>query len=225
MKIQKILLLLMVMTLPLFACSVKVNPVLNTSLGMSAFDSMGKIDVRDASLAVYFDPKIKELEVQQKIKVGEFTFPVGPAFCAKMMKALSYHFRTVQLVNEPSYAGNDPVNALMRISLQDADISMGVKAGWSTVKTEGYTRLSIRADVVDLVEKRTVWVGTTQTKEEGVHQEYMQMTYQEAGRGFAQAIDVAIDKAVGDLMGQMRKSANLCKYFESWERANRSRGF
>lgn len=109
------------------------------------------------------------------------------------------------------------MDALMRVDLQDVDVNMGVKSGFSTVSTEGYTRLSIRAEIRDIKENKTVWVGTTQAKETGRHEEMGQMTYQEAGRGFATSIDKAIDIAIGSLINQMSKSRNLNLYIAKWE--------
>jgi hypothetical protein len=44
-----------------------------------------------------------------------------------------------------------------------------------------------------------------------------QMTYQEAGRGFAMSIDSVVDKAIGDIIQQMSKSQNLQNYFIKWQ--------
>ena len=108
------------------------------------------------------------------------------------------------------------IDGLMRVGFQDVDVNMGVKSGFSTVSTESYTRLSIRAEILDLNEKKTVWVGTTQANDPGAHEEMGQMTYQEAGRGFAASIDKAIDKAIGSLINQMGKSQNLNHYIDKW---------
>ena len=43
------------------------------------------------------------------------------------------------------------------------------------------------------------------------------MYYQEAGRGYAMAIDSTIDKAIGDLISDMSKSQNLSVYIDKWE--------
>lgn len=202
-------------------CAVKVTPILSTSLGISAFDNMKKIELRDTSLALYFDPKLKELNVAQKIKVGEYTFPIGSALSVKLIKALAYHFRTIYLIDQPDYTEKAPSDAIMIVSLQDVDVKMETKAALFTVSTESYSRISIRTEIKDTFEKKTVWVGTTQVKETGSHHEFGQMTYQEAGRGFASAIDIAIDKAIGDLMNQMARSNNLAKYFDIWEKGHR----
>lgn len=213
--------LIMVTFFLMNGCTVKVTPILSTSLGISAFDNMKKIELHDASLALYFEQRVKELSVNQKIKAGEFTFPIGSAFSVKLIKALSYHFRKIYLIEKPDYVDKAPWNAIMIVSLQDVDVQMDVKSGFATVSTESYTRIFIRAEIRDNLEKKTVWVGTTQVKETGSHQEYGQMTYQEAGRGFAAAIDIAIDKAIGDLMNQMARSDNLAKYFNIWEQRYR----
>jgi hypothetical protein len=65
--------------------------------------------------------------------------------------------------------------------------------------------------------KDTAWVGTTQAQTTGKHEEMAQMTYQEAGRGFAAGIDMAIDKVVGNLIHQMEKSQSLSSHLKTWE--------
>ena len=209
--------LIAVISLGVAGCAVKVHPVLNSSLGIDAFENMKKIDPQDVSIALYIDPKLKDLKVSQKLKMGEYTFQMGDAFSVKLIKAISYKFRTIILIDTPNYTGDVPMDALMRVSLQDVDVNMGVKSGFSTVSTEGYTRLSIRAEIRDIKENKTVWVSATQAKETGTHEEMGQMTYQEAGRGFAASIDKAIDKALGSLINQMSKSRNLNLYIDKWE--------
>lgn len=184
---------------------------------MSAFDAMRVIQPRNVAVALYIDPKIREIQGSQKIKSGEFSFPVGAAFSVKLVKALAYQFRTIVLIDQPAYSGEIPVHGLMRVTLQDVDINLSVKSGFATVQSESYTRLVVRAELQDFAENRPVWVGTTQAQESNTHAEMSQITYQEAGRGFAAGIDVAIDKAVGDLMSQMQKSTNLRTYLDRWE--------
>lgn len=198
-------------------CAVKVQPILNSSLGIDAFENMKKIDPQNISLALYIGPKLRHLKVNQKLKMGEYTFQVGDAFSVKLIKALSYKFRTIILIDTPNYSGDVPVDALMRVSLQDVDVNMDVKSGFYVATTEGYTRLSIRAEIRDIKEGKTVWVGTTQAKETNMHEELGQMTYQEAGRGFATSIDKAIDIAIGSLINQMGKSSNLKLYIDKWK--------
>lgn len=198
-------------------CTVKISPPLSSSLGMSAFDAMRVIQPRDVAIALYIDPKIREIQGAQKIKSGEFSFPVGAAFSVKLVKALAYHFDTIVLIDQPAYSGDVPIHGLMRVTLQDVDLNMSVKSGFATVQSESYTRLVVRAELQDYAENRPVWVGTTQAQESSIHQEMSQLTYQEAGRGFASGIDVAIDKAVGDLVGQIQKSSNLKASLDRWE--------
>jgi len=204
-------------TLGTMGCAVSVKPVLNSSLSMDAFEKMGKVDFHDVKLALYLDPKIKELRVDQDIKMGKFSFDVGKAFSAKLIKALAYNFRTIYFIEKPDYTGTDSIDALMYVNLQDVDVNLSTKSGFSTVYAEAYVRLSIRAEIKDVDEKKTVWVGTTQAKETASHQEMGQMYYQEAGRGYAMAIDSAIDKAIGDLISNMSKSQNLSVYIDKWE--------
>lgn len=207
----------LVMTSGIIGCAVKVTPVLNSSLSMDAFVKMGKVDFHNVKLALYLDPKIKELKVDQDIKMGKFSFDLGNAFSVKLIKALAYNFKTIYFIEKPDYIGNDSIDALMYVNLQDVDVNLSTKSGFSTVYAEAYVRLSIRAEIKDVDEKKTVWVGTTQAKETASHQEMGTMYYQEAGRGYAMAIDSAIDKAIGDLISDMSKSQNLSAYIDKWE--------
>lgn len=198
--------------------AVEVHPLLNSSLGIDAFEDMGKIDPQNVSLALYIDPKLKNLKVNQKIKVGEFSFDVGNAFSAKLVKAMAYKFKTIILIDTPNYTESEPVDFLMRVGLEGVDVNMGTKAGFFIVSVESYTRLSIRAEIRDIKENKIVWVGTTQAKETGTHEEWGKMTYQEVGRGSAVSIDQAIDKAIGSLISQMSKSQNLNLYIAKCEK-------
>ena len=184
---------------------------------MSAFENMKKVQLHDASIAIYLDPEIKKLRVEREIKAGDFSFPVGGALSVKLIKALTYTFKTVYLIDKPAYTGPDKVDAIMSVSLQDIDVNLEVNSGFASVATKSYTRFAIRAEIKDTVSKDTVWVGTTQAQTSGKHEEMAQMTYQEAGRGFAAGMDKAIDKVVGELIYQMGKSQNLVKYLKKWE--------
>ena len=220
-RINWVVFLSVVTVLGITGCAVSVTPVLNSSLSMDAFEKMGKVDFHDVKLALYLDPKIKELKVEQHIKSGNFSFDVGNAFSAKLIKALAYNFRTIYFIEKPEYTGTDTLDAVMYVDLQDVDVNLSTKAGFSTVYAEAYVRLSIRAEIKDAEEKKTIWVGTTQAKETASHQEQGVMYYQEAGRGYAKAIDSAIDKAIGDLVNDMSKSQNLSLYIDKWEQKHR----
>src|SRR3990167_2364249 len=206
-----------VSTLGITGCAVNVTPVLNSSLSMDAFEKMGKIDVQDVKLALYIDPKIKELKLEQNVQSGKFSFNIGRAFSAKLIKALAYNFKTIHFIESPNYTGTDTIDAVMYVNLEDVDLNLSLKSGLTTVSAETYTRLSIRAEIKDFEEKKTIWVGTTQAKESATHQELGPMYYQEAGRGYAMAIDSTIDKAIGDLISDMSKSQNLSVYIDKWE--------
>ena len=211
-----IMLLSLVVAVTFTGCAVKISPGLNSSLGMEAFNNMKTIELHDVSVSLYIDPKLKNLVINQKIEMGEFSFDIGNAFSVKFIKALTYYFRTINIVGTPNYTGT-PTDAIIRVTLQDVDINTEVKTGFSTVSTGTYTRLSIRGEIYDIDELEIVWEGTTRAVT-GKHKEMMQMSYQEAGRGIASAVDGAIDKAVGDLINQMTKSSNLRNYIEKWER-------
>jgi hypothetical protein len=208
-------------TLGILGCAVSVTPMLNSSLSMDAFEKMGKVDMQDVKIALYIDPKIKELKMEQNVQSGKFSFNIGRAFSAKLVKALAYNFKTVYFIENPNYTGTDIIDAIMYVNLQDVDLNLSLKAGLTTVSAGTYARLSIRAEIKDFNEKKTIWVGTTQAKESATHQELGPMYYQEAGRGYAMAIDSTIDKAIGDLISDMSKSQNLCSYISKWEQKNR----
>lgn len=208
-------------SLGIMGCAINVTPVLNSSLSMDAFEKMGKIDVQDIKLALYIDPQIKGLKASQTVKSGNFSFDIGKAFSAKMIKALAYNFRTIYFIDKPDYSGTDSVDALMYVNLQDVDVNLGIKEGFTTVSTEAYVRLSIRAEIKDIEEKKTIWVGTTQAKESASHQDKGYMSYQEGGRGYAMVIDSAIDKAIGDLISDMSKSQNLHLYIEKMKQKHK----
>lgn len=217
--------LIFVSTILMFAligCSaVNVEPVLNSSLSMAAFDKMKKIEQHNVKLALYIEPKIKELQLNQNLRLGRYTFDIGNAFSAKLIKALSYSFKNLYFLDTPEYAENDFADAIMYVNLQDIDADFKTRSGFSNVYAESYVRFSIRAEIKDVGEKKTVWVGTTQAKTTESHQEYGSMAYQEAGRGYAAAIDNAIDNAIGDLINDMSKSQNLSMYLEKWEQRNK----
>jgi hypothetical protein len=219
-KTTWIILTLGVVAIGTTGCAVNVSPVLNSSLSMDAFEKMGKVDLQDVKLSLYIDPKIKELKVNTTFKSGHYTFDIGKAFSAKMIKALAYNFKTIYFIEKPDYTGTDKVDAIMYVNLEDVDTNFGLKSGLSAVTVETYIRLSIRAEIKDADEKRTIWVGTTQAKESKSYQAEL-MTYQEGGRGAAIAIDSAIDKAIGDLLSDMSKSQNLSLYIDKWEQKHK----
>ena len=196
---------------------IKVEPVLSSSLGITAFQNMEKIQLHDVSLALYLDDKIRNLIVEKEIRAGKYKFEVGNALSVKLIKALTYTFRTVHLVKKPSYAGPEKIDAMMLVTLQDVDVNLDVKIGFASVETESYSRFAIRAEIKDMESKDTVWVGTTQAQTTGKHEEMARMTFQEAGRGFAVGIDMAIDKVVGNLVRQMEKSQSLSSHLKIWE--------
>ena len=196
---------------------IKVEPVLSSSLGITAFQNMEKIQLHDVSLALYLDDKIKNLVIEKEIRAGKYKLEVGNALSVKLIKALTYTFKTVHLVKKPSYAGPEKIDAMMLVTLQDVDMNLDVKIGFVSVETESYSRFAIRAEIKDMESKDTAWVGTTQAQTTGKHEEMAQMTYQEAGRGFAAGIDMAIDKVVGNLIHQMEKSQSLSSHLKTWE--------
>jgi hypothetical protein len=203
----------------LVGCSkVKVSPSLSSSLSYNAYKNMEVIDVRDASVGVIFDKDLMNAESKQTLKMGEFSFQIGESFAVKFIKALSHQFRRVVLLKNSQDMHNDNIlDAIMRVKLQDIDSSMQVNQGFMKVSTEAYARINVRAELRDVGEEKIIWVGISQVNHTGKWEEMERMPYQEAGRGFADSFDKAIDKAIGDLLNQMQKSQNLKKYFDKWE--------
>ncbi len=197
---------------------VQVKPELGTSLSYEAFSSMQVIKMREVSLGLYLSPKLLEATASQSIKMGQFDFAIGKALAVKLTKAMAYQFQEVHILNDA--ASKDGIQAMMRVELQDIDSKMNVKPGWSTVSAESYTRLAIRAELLDVATGKVMWVGTSQVNQTGGVNEQI-LTYQEAGRGFAAGFDAAIDKAIGDILSQMNKSQNLREYFKALEAAPR----
>lgn len=215
MRFKNVLMALIILIFS--GCQVKIEPVLSSSLGMSAFENMKKIQLRDASVALYLDDKIKNLKVERQIKQGTYTFPVGSSLSVKLIKVLTYTFKTVHLLDSPVYKGSEKIDAIMKVTLQDVDVNLGVEAGFSTVSSTAYSRFVVRAEIRDAETGNVVWVGTSQSQSEGTHSESNMMTYQEAGRGFAEGMDVAVDQVVGNLIHQMGKSSSLASNLDRWE--------
>ena len=213
----------------IMGCTVNLNlkPVLSSSLSMDAFEKMGKIDLHDVKMALYIDPKLKELKVDQNIKVtyttGHFSLLIGKAFSVKLIKALSYYFRTIYFIESPDYAGTDTIDAIMYINMEDIDVNLGLKLGITQLSTETHTRFSIRAEIKDADEKKTVCVVTSQEEETINNQGQGPMYFQEAERQFAIALDNAIDKAIVNLINQMNKSQDLRSYIDKWEQKHKTR--
>ena len=125
--------ILLILFLTFFTgCQIKIEPVLSSSLGMSAFENMKKVQLHDASIALYLDPKIKKLKVERAIRAGDFSFPVGDALSVKLIKALTYTFKTVYLIDKPAYTGSDKVDAIMSVTLQDVDVNLEVNTAFSS---------------------------------------------------------------------------------------------
>ncbi|MDD2219261.1 MAG: hypothetical protein PHO79_01195 [Desulfoplanes sp.] len=212
---------LMFLFLAIAGCTkVKVCPTLNSSLSYDAFAKMKTIEIKNASIAIYIDPQLLNTTSTQTIKMGVYSFNIGKSLAVKLIKGLSYQFRTIHIIDTPSPSPDMHDQALMRVQLQDIDTKMDVKPGFDSVSAESYTHLAVRAEIQDINEHRIIWVGTSQVSQTGGVEEKM-LTYQEAGRGFAKGFDEVIDKAVGDLLYQMNKSQNLAKYFTIWQQENR----
>ena len=203
----------------LAACTVNVSPPLGTSLGMRAFESMKVIERHNISVGLYIDPKLRSYKVTATIRSGNYEFNLGEALSTKLIKALAYQFNRVKLAENLADAKTE--DAIFIISLKDIDVQLKAVSGLAKVEAKSYVRLALRAELRDTKNNRIVWVGTTDAKEELVHEEMGEMHYQEAGRGFARAIDRAIDHAIGDILAQMSKSANFKKYVNEKEGTQR----
>jgi len=212
---MRLICILMLGAALLAACTVNVSPPLGTSLGMRAFESMKVIERHNISVGLYIDPKLRSYKVTATIRSGNYEFNLGEALSTKLIKALAYQFNRVKLAGNLADAKTE--DAIFIISLKDIDVQLKAVSGWTKVEAKSYVRLALRAELRDTKNNRIVWVGTTDAKEELVHEEMGEMQYQEAGRGFARAIDRAIDHAIGDILAQMAKSANFKKYVNEKE--------
>lgn len=216
----------------LFSCSkVYVAPSLSTSLSYNAYKNIEKIDIRDASIGLFFGKDLLNAKIHQNKKMGEFDFEIGKSFAVKFIKALSHQFKTILLIDKVSETNKYDLDAIMRVSLQNIEYFNGVKKEILQDSVDRYTRLSVRAELRDLKEQKIIWVGTSKVDHTGDIEKKMS-THQETGRrlakGYDKSIDInvcellkgydkAIDIAVGELLKQMQKSQKLNKYFVKWE--------
>lgn len=199
----------------LAACApVHVQPDLNSSLGYSTFAAMGKIDPLPVPIAVYLSPQLVDLTLQTRIMHGSFTFAAGKALSAKLLKALSYEFRTIYIADTMEAARAEPVKAILILTPGSVESHFGFQRGFVNVGATAFLRLPVRAELMDARSGRITWIGTSQAQEHTDYQEVGKMRYQEAGAGFATAVNAVIDQTVGNLVHQLEESPRVAAYAE-----------
>ncbi|MEM3434080.1 MAG: hypothetical protein QXP27_07890 [Candidatus Methanomethyliaceae archaeon] len=194
--------------------TVHISPTLNSSLGLKAFETMRTIDRQNLALGFEIDPEVKDFVLSAEIVKGSYRFRLGEVLYVKFIKALAYRFKSIIFVQKGTHPGGDTIDAILKIQIKDADVDVQRKAGWAMVEAVSHIRLTIRAELLDPKDRKTIWVGTSQTVQTYSHQEGSFMLYQELGRGMAQAIDASIDQAVGEILEQMVKSANFQEFLK-----------
>lgn len=194
---------------------------LSTSLGLPALENMGELYQRRASIGVYIEPKIRDLMLRGEYRYTIFEFRAGQAFAAKLLKALSYQFNRVVILKNLQSKPEPPVDAVMTVALQDADMSFEINPGFAVITTSSFARLAIRAELRDQ-QGTVVWVGTARSEGQGEGQARGQLTEQEAARQIALGVESAIDTTVADLVKQMTQSPNMRRYLQEWEQRRRT---
>jgi len=205
----------------LVGCTSVQAPSLSTSLGLPAFENMGELYQRNASIAVYIEPKARDLMLQGEYKYTKFEFRAGQAFTVKLLKALSYQFNRVVILKNLQSKPEPPVDAVMTVTLQDADMSFKINPGFAIITTSSFARLAMRAELRD-GQGTVVWVGTARSEGQGEGQARGQLTEQEAARQIALGVESAIDTTVADLIKQITQSPNMRRYLQEWEQRRRT---
>jgi hypothetical protein len=194
---------------------------LSTSLGITAFENMGDLNQRDVHVAVFVDPKLRELNLTGEYKFTKFEFPAGEAFTVKLIKALSYNFRRITLTKSRSAAVAPPPDATLEVEVQDAHLSFEINPKWATVDTQSFARLVVRAELKE-PEGRVVWVGVARAQGEGGGQARGVLLETDAARQIALGVERAIDSTVADLVKQMVESPGMQQALNDWEKRRKS---
>lgn len=201
--------------LMLTGCTSVQTPHLSTSLGLPAIENMGELYQRNAAIAVYIEPKVRDLKLSGEYKFTKYEFPAGHAFTVKLLKALSYQFSRVVILKSLQTKPDPPPDAVMTVTLQDADMTFAIKPGFATVTTSSFARLVVRAELRD-AQGTIIWVGAARSEGQGEGQSRM-LTEEEAARQIALGVESAIDNTVADLIKQMTQSPNMRRYLHEWE--------
>lgn len=213
-------------TLPLLilvgCASVTVQtPQLSTSLGLPAIENMGELYQRNASIAVYIEPSVRDLMLRGEHKSTKFEFRAGQALTTKLLKALSYQFNRVVILKSLQSKPDPPADAVMTVGLQDADMSFNIRPGWDTITTSSFVRLVVRSELRDR-EGTVIWVGTARSEGQGEAQARGILFEEQAARQIAIGVESAIDTTVADLIKQMIQSPNMRRNLQEWEHRRRT---
>lgn len=205
----------------LVGCTSVQSTHLSTSLGLPAIENMGELYQRNASIAVHVEPKARDLMLRGEYKYTKFEFHAGQAFTVKLLKALSYQFNRVVILKSLQSKPESPVDAVMTVALQDADMGFEIKPGFAIITTSSFARLAMRAELRD-GQGTVVWVGTARSEGQGEGQARGHLTEEEAARQIALGVESAIDTTVADLIKQMTQSPNMRRYLQEWEQRRRT---
>jgi hypothetical protein len=198
------------------ACTVNVETPLSQSFGITTFENMGEIRRRNVFVGLYIEPEFRNLLLERQLKLGNFRFAVGESFATKLVKAMSYNFDRIRIMKKSDDLGPTRPDAVMRVELQDADLSVSAATGFATIDASSYLRLAVRAQLTDST-GRVVWVGAATSKGEYTGQALSQMRYLEASHYYAIGVDLALENAVADLVRQLTQSESMQKHLDQWE--------
>lgn len=206
-------------TLFLSGCSTVSEVDLNSSLGLTVFKNMGFIKQHNANLGICVDDKIENLVIERKKGEIAYKYNVGDTFTVKLIKALSYNFNGLQLLDNNTFPDNSNLDAILFVELQDVDMSSKYKSGWAAVTATSEGRISIKGTIKDK-EGKIIWVGTAREEGKGSKAAYGGM-YGATGEEQAAGIDEAIELVVSSLVKQMFLSNNLQSNITNWESRRR----
>jgi hypothetical protein len=189
----------------LIGCGSTSKVRLEKGLSMEAFENLGPIDRKPATMAVLIPSDVRNAVVVQKHGEIEYTLDVGNTLSAKLIQILSYKFSRVVLLQDEMAEPAIPWDLKLRLDLADSDLKLETKAGLSTytMKSGGY--IDLKATVVNR-RGQVVWFGSARAEGRG-----------ESAAGASQVPDVqgglseAIDIAVAQIAAQMAKSEALKK--------------
>lgn len=200
------------------ACTVNVETPLSQSFGITTFENMGEIRRRNVFVGLYIDPQFRNLILERQLNRGNFRFAVGESFATKLVKAMAYNFDRIRIMKESDDVGPVRPDAIMRVDLQDADLSVSATPGFATIDASSYLRLAVRAQLTDST-GRVVWVGAATSKGQYTGQTLAQMRYLEASHYYAIGVDLALENAVADIVRQITQSESMQKNLDQWENA------
>lgn len=200
-------------------CSTVSEVNLNNSLGLIVFKNMGFIKQHNVNLGICVDDKIKNLVLDKKRGEITFKYNVGDTLTVKLIKALSYNFNGLQVLEKNAFPEDSQLDAIIFVELQDIDMSNKYKAGFAAVTAASEGRISIKGSIKDK-QGKIIWVGTAKEEGKGSKACYGAM-YGATGEEQAAGMDEAIELVVSSLVKQMILSDNLRSNIVNWENQRR----